>query len=108
MTKSEALERIEDQMRDLVRGSLEARRTDLEALGLQLELEPVARHGEGGSYASPIEATLRWPDGDVHDVIFFYVVQGGGLVVDVDSAASWITDVIDRSIAEARGSTEQS
>jgi hypothetical protein len=101
------LEQIEERVHGLVRRGFDARRADLDALGLQVELDPVARRGEGTQYASSIEATLRWPDADVQDVIFFYVAEQGRLVLDVETIESWIRDTIDASIAEARASEER-
>lgn len=106
MMPPENLEQVEERVHGLVRRGFDARRAELNALSLQVELDPVARRGEGTQYASSIEATLRWPDADVHDVIFFYIVEQGRLVIDVETIDSWIRDTIDASIADARA-TEQ-
>jgi len=65
---------------------------------LRVELDPISRSGEGTNYASYIEVTLRYADGDVHDVVFFYVAREGRLVVDPTSMPEWIAKTIDDSL----------
>ncbi len=84
-----------------MRCAFDARRADLDALCLSVELDPIARHGKGSHYTSSIEATLRWPDANVHDVVFLNVVDQGRLVINMETIDLWIRETIDETIAEA-------
>ncbi len=44
---------------------------------------------------------MRYPDNDVHDVIFFYVAREGHLVVDAAVMPREIGEVVDESLGKA-------
>lgn len=89
------IQQVEEALHGALSHELDAR---LRAAGLQVDLDPICRSGEGASYVSYIEATLRYADGDVHDIVFFYVAQEGRLMVDATSMSRWITETLDESL----------
>lgn len=93
--------RVEEALHSVVEQGLKSRSVQLRDAGLTVELDPISRSGEGSSYTSYVEVTMRYADGDVHDVVFFYVAQGGRLVVDEASTSEWITNTLDESLAKA-------
>jgi hypothetical protein len=92
------IRRVEEALYGSIRHELDSRSAEFRHAGLQVELDPMSRSGEGPNYASYVEATLRYADGDVHDVVFFYVAREGRLVVDAKTMPEWITKTIDESL----------
>jgi hypothetical protein len=97
------IHQVEETLHGILRRELDSRSTELRDAGLRVELDPICRSGERSNYISYIEATLRYADDDVHDIIFFYVADQGRLVVDVTVATKWITDTINESLSKASG-----
>jgi hypothetical protein len=95
---SDEIRQVEETLYGAVRREFDARSARLRGAGLLIELDPISRSGEGSNYTSFVEATLRYADGDVHDVVFFYVAREGRLVVDAASMSEWITKTIDESL----------
>jgi hypothetical protein len=95
---SDEIRQVEETLYGAVRQELDSRNSQLRDAGLRAELDPISRSGNGSSYTSYIEATLRYQDGDVHDVVFFYVAREGRLVVDAASMPEWVTKTIDESL----------
>jgi hypothetical protein len=95
------IRRVEEALHGAVKRQLDSRSEQLRDVGLTVELDPISRSGEGPGYTSYIEVTLRYADGDVHDVVFFYVAREGRLVVDETSASEWISKTLDESLAKA-------
>jgi hypothetical protein len=94
------IHKIEETLRDAISHELDSRSAQLRAAGLQVELDPICRSGDGTNYVSYIEATLRYADGDVHDIVFFYVAQDGRLMVDAPSMTRWIATTLDESLSK--------
>lgn len=99
---SDEIRQVEETLYGAVRHELDAKSVQLQDAGLQTELDPISRSGDGSNYSSYVEATLRFADGDVHDVVFFYVAREGRLVVDAASMPEWITKTIDESLKKAK------
>lgn len=95
---SDEIRQVEETLYGLIRRDLDSRSAEFHDIGLRVELDPISRSGEGSNYASYIEATLRYANGNVHDVFFFYVAREGRLVVDTASMPGWITRTIDGSM----------
>jgi hypothetical protein len=95
------IRRVEEALHGAVERQLDSRSEQLRDVGLTVELDPISRSGEGWGYTSYVEVTLRYADGDVHDVVFFYVAREGRLVVDETSASEWISKTLDESLAKA-------
>ena len=93
---------LEAETQAVVTRVFEARAVDIAELGVRLEVDPVARRGEGPAYESYVEATLYLADGEPHDVIFFYIVQRGRPVITPSEVATWLDQTITGSLAEAR------
>jgi hypothetical protein len=92
---------VETNLHRVFEDAFRRRDAELESLGLKLQLEPVKRRDSGGLYSSSVEATLRWPDGDVHDVFFLQLVDQRRVVADVGEASSWLEDQLADSLANA-------
>jgi len=92
------IRQVEETLYGAVRRELDSKGAELRDAGLRIELDPISRSGDGPNYTSYVEATLRYQDGDVHDVVFFYVAREGRLVVDAASMPEWITKTIDESL----------
>ncbi len=43
---------------------------------------------------------MRYPDHDVHDIVFFYVAWEGRLVADPTTMPEWITKTINESLSK--------
>jgi hypothetical protein len=99
-SNSGEIKRVEEVLHGAVERELDSRSAQLRESGLTVELDPIRRSGEGSSYTSYVEVTLRYADGDVHDVVFFYVAQDGRLVVDEASTSEWISKTLDESLAK--------
>jgi len=97
------IHRVEETLHGAVSHELDSRSAQLRAAGLQVDLDPICRSGEGTNYVSYIEATLRYANGDVHDIVFFYVAQDGRLVVDATSMPQWIIETINESLNKLAG-----
>jgi hypothetical protein len=97
------INKIEETLHGALSHELDSRSAQLRAAGLQVDLDPICRSGEGTNYVSYIEATLRYADGDVHDIVFFYVAQEGRLMVDPTSMPQWITGTLDESLNKVAG-----
>ena len=95
------IRRVEEALHGAVERELDARSVQLRDAGLTVEFDPISRSGEGSGYTSYVEVTLRYADGDVHDVVFFYVAREGRLVVDEASVSEWISKTLDESLAKA-------
>lgn len=95
---SDEIRQVEETLYGAVRHEFDARNAQLRGAGLRIELDPISCSGEGSNYTSYVEATLRYADGDVHDVVFFYVAREGRLVVDAALMSEWITKTIDESL----------
>lgn len=95
------IRRVEEALHGAVERELDSRGVQLRDAGLTVELDPISRSGEGSGYTSYVEVTLRYADGDVHDVVFFYIARDGRLVVDEASTSEWITKTLDESLAKA-------
>lgn len=104
---SDEVRRVEEALHGAVERALDARDVQLRDAGLVVELDPVSRSGGGPGYTSYVEATLRYANGDVHDVLFFYVAQEGRLVVDEASTSEWISRTVDESLGKATEELER-
>jgi hypothetical protein len=98
------IRQVEEVLHGAISRAFDTRSARLRDAGLEVELNPISRSGEGSNYTSYVEATLRYADGDVHDVVFFYVAQEGRLVVDAASTSEWIRKTIDESLEKMPGS----
>jgi|ERR1700686_4236083 len=92
------IHQVEETLHSVISHEFDSRSARLRAAGLQVDLDPICRSGKGTDYVSYIEATLRYADGDVHDIVFFYVAQEGRLMVDATSMPQWITETLDESL----------
>lgn len=97
------IHKVEETLHGVISHELNSRSAQLRTAGLQVDLDPICRSGAGTNYVSYIEATLRYSDGDVHDIVFFYVAQEGRLMVDATSMPQWITETLDESLGEVAG-----
>lgn len=97
------IHQVEETLYGVISRELDARSAQLRTAGLRVDLDPICRSGEGTNYVSYIEATLRYADGDVHDIVFFYVAREGRLMVDAKSMLQWITKTIDESLSNVAG-----
>jgi hypothetical protein len=98
---SDEIRQIEEKLYSILKHELASRCAEFRNAGLRVVLDPISRSGKGSNYASFIEATVRYPDNDVHDVIFFYVAREGHLVVDAAVMPREIGEVVDESLAKA-------
>jgi len=97
---------IEDEFHRLVGSEIDKRCQALRDAGLSVELEPLHRDGVGASYASYIEAVFRYEDGDVHDVLFFYIAREGHLVIMREPTTAWVVQAVDEIVGRARTGDE--
>lgn len=86
---------VEEALHKTVQREFAARDAELKRAGLRPELDAIHRSGVEADYESYIEATLRFEEGDVHDVVFFHVARHGRLAIDPAVAADWVTTTID-------------
>ncbi len=100
-SSSDKIRQVEEALHGFIRRELDSRSAELQDVGLQADLDPICREGIGSSYISYIEATLRYANGDVHDILFFYVAREGRLLVDVEAMPQWITTTIGESLIKA-------
>jgi hypothetical protein len=94
------IRRVEEALYGAVKREFDSRGEQLRDAGLTVECDPISRSGEGSNYTSYVEVTLRYSNGDVHDVVFFYVAQEGRLVVDEASTSGWISKTVDESLGK--------
>jgi hypothetical protein len=98
---SDEIRQIEETLQSVLRHELDARSTEFRDAGVHAELDPISRSGQGSNYTSFIEATLRYQDHDVHDIVFFFVAREGRLMVDIISTQQWIIRTLDESLSKA-------
>jgi hypothetical protein len=98
---SDEIRQVEETLHGILRHELASRCAEFCDAGLRVVLDPISRSGKGSNYVSFIEATVRYPDNDVHDVIFFYVAREGHLVVDAAVMPREIGEVVDESLGKA-------
>ncbi len=91
---------VEEALYGVLKHEFDAKSTEFRDAGLRVQLDPISRSGSGSSYVSFIEAIVRYPDHDVHDIVFFYVAREGRLVVDPTTVPKWITKTIDESLSK--------
>lgn len=91
---------VEETLHGVLRREFDARSTEFRDAGLRVQLDPISRSGSGSNYKSFIEAIVRYPDHDVHDIVFFYVAWEGRLVADPTTMPEWITKTINESLSK--------
>lgn len=94
------IHQAEEALQGVLRREFDTRSTEFRDAGLRVQLDPISRSGSGSNYVSFIEAIVRYPDDDVHDIVFFYVARDGRLVVDPTTMPEWITKTIDESLSK--------
>ena len=77
------------------RKELTSRAAEFEDAGLRVELDPIHRSGNPASYTSYLEATIRYPDDDVHDILFFYITLEGRFWTPVVQLKEGIVEAVD-------------
>jgi len=102
---SDEIRQVEDTLHGILKHELASRSAEFLSADLRVVLDPVSRSGKGSNYVSFIEATVRYLDNDVHDVIFFYVAREGRLVVDVAAVPREIAEMVDESLGKERERT---
>jgi hypothetical protein len=100
MVKTTEIQQVEETLHGVLRREFDARSTEFCDAGLRVELDPISRSGSPSNYVSFIEAVVRYPDNDVHDIVFFHVAREGRLVVDPATMPQWITETIDESLSK--------
>jgi hypothetical protein len=101
MNELSEIRQVEETLQDMLRRELDARSAEFRDVGVHAELDPISRSDQGSNYTSFIEATLRFQDHDVHDIVFFFVAHEGRLVVDIPSTRQWIINTLDESLGKA-------
>ena len=91
---------VEETLYGVLRREFDARSTEFRDAGLRVELDPISRSGSGSNYVSFIEAIVRYPDDDVHDIVFLYVAREGRLVADPTTMPAWITKTVNESLSK--------
>lgn len=85
---------LEERLHAVVGTTFSAAAPILADRSLRVELEPIHRHGEGSGYRSHIEAVVRYPDGDVHDILYLPIAEHGRVVIVDELAEAWVKETV--------------
>lgn len=95
--KLDAIRQVEETLHGVIKHELDSRGAEFCAAGLQVDLDPIYRSGEGSNYVSYVETTLRYADGDVHDIVW----SGVPPLRWTRLTTQWIIKTIDESLSKA-------
>jgi hypothetical protein len=94
---------FEATLHALVKRMLAERAEELRAAGLTADVDEVKRAEPPDGYQSYIEATI-YRDGEVDDVLFFYVSWQGRVNVSEPGIEQWLTEAIDGLVRQGESS----